>query len=274
MKIKLISLLVALMLPASIAFGLSYGNTVSTTYGSYVENSAHFDGPDGVMVGSQVIEDSAAVNGGIILGKGQLMVQSPTFNPTLVWMSPEKASGSAYGTFTITTYTTTTNALLAPTTNLVLAQSHYTDVITPRNLVFLASSTYAGTNMYVKSSALVTGVDCFGNTTTETINFSTATGCAGYTGIGNKAWSSVTSVTITNSSCTVGNVAVLTYYMGSGNKLGCPSQLDSTSEVLKMNENLLLITSGTYSTTYQTYTPATNPNGAVNYWLLVNPKMR
>ena len=215
--------------------------------------------------------------------KGHQYNYNPMFNPTLVWVAPEAASGTAYATITIATYTTTTNALLAPTTAMTLAIGSYTDVITPRNLVFLASSTYAGGTSYVKSSALVTGTDLFGNTQTETIAFSTSSTVPNYTGIGNRAWSSVTSVTITNSSCTVGNVSTLVYYMGSGAKLGLSAYLVNASsstgtEVLKVIENKTLVVPNTwasgFNTTYQTYTPAAATDGSKNYVIYLVPKTR
>ncbi|MGA2875357.1 MAG: hypothetical protein ABSE82_07435 [Nitrososphaerales archaeon] len=211
------------------------------------------NGNNGFVIGSKNQMKATALTP----TEGQLMVINPTFNQQMVFSAPEAASQSAYMTVSVATMT-----LVAGATTFPLANGTYTNTITPRNLVIVST---APATAAVVGSAFVQGVDCMGIARSETISVSTnvATGVWAY--------SSVTSVTFTITS--INNLPV-SLQIGSGNAIGVPAMLDSTSEILKVIENKALSTSYTYSTTYNTITFAAAPDGTKNYIVYAMPKMR
>ena len=95
----------------------------------------------------------------------------------------------------------------------------------------------------------------FGQARTETVNFSTGN-VPGYLGVGVCGWSTTSSITVSYSSCTlVAATSAIVTDIGSGNALAIEAKLDSTTEQLKVLENNAIATTGTYNTTYNTYTP-------------------
>ena len=191
---------------------------------------------------------------------------NPYYNVPFVISAPETASQTAYFNFSVSTAT-----IIAAATTYTLANADYTDVITPRNLVIISSvnagATYSGT-------ALVTGVNAVGEATTETITVSTNSTVYG-TGL--VAWSTVTSVKFTSTATTA---TAMKFQIGSGNALGLPCKLtSSTTEVLKVIENKALISPSSYSVnfstvTYNTYTPTAVSDGSKNYIIYLRPSIR
>ena len=211
----------------------------------------------GLVVGTEVDQGTFTVTG------GQLWVTNPTFDPPVVYVAPATASATAYKVLNISSAT-----IMAAATTWTLANANYTDMITPRNLVFVSSAATTNTAQVMSLSALVTGKNQRGEATTETIAFSTTTGT------GSVAWSTVTSVKITATTVGTGADTNITIDMGSGVKIGLPADLNTSGEVLKVIENAALSTTYTLNVIYDTITFAAAPDSTKHYQVWLRPRMR
>ena len=245
---KFIVMLIAPLILASLAFA-----EPTRTDSSQGGSSSSTGSSGGIVVGTVADQSTYTVTGGM------LFVMNPMFNPEITYNSPATASEVAYKNLVVSTTT-----LVAGVTTYTLAKGDYTDIITPRNIVIVSSAAAGGSTT---GSALVTGLDQFGNVQTETITVSTiAANCAG-----SKAWSTVTSVAITMTA--INNVAV-NIHIGSGVKIGVPADINKNAEILKVIEDKALSTTYTYDKTYNTITFASAPDSTKIYQLYLCPKMR
>ena len=214
-------------------------------------------GVNGLVIGSknQYLASGASIAG------GGLVVANATQNPPIVFSAPEVASNTAYKSLVIST-----QSFASGTTTFTLAKGDFTDIITPRNIVIIASGTTSGT---FSSTALVVGKDQHGNSVVESIVVSsyTATGI----GIGVNAWSSITSISFVGS---VINNQPVTLQVGCGTALGLGIQLAASAEILKVIENKALSTTYTVSAVYDTITFAAPPDGSKNYVVWADPVTR
>jgi hypothetical protein len=199
---------------------------------------------------------------GIAPATNQLGVQDPRFNPMIVYSAPETASQTAYFNFSVSTAT-----IIANTTTYTLANADYTDIITPRNLVIIASCT--PTSATYSGTALVTGKDQNGNAATATILVSTYTSTT--YGIGYVAWSTITSIKFVSAATTATS---LNFQVGSGVKLGLPAHIVAATNIVKVIENKALSTTYTLDLTYDTISFAAAPDGTKNYIVYAVPKIR
>jgi hypothetical protein len=252
---KIITLIAPLLISASLYAGIA-GN-----------NNSRFGDQNGVIVGSDTNENTFFTATGSTVTAGQILVYDKLYryksyaNPSpVIYLAPATASGTAYKVLNISSAT-----IMAAATTWTLASSMYTDIITPRNLVFVSSAATTNTAQVMSLSALVTGVDAKGNSATETITFSTTTGT------GNIAWSTITSVVVSATAVGTGADTNITIDMGSGVKIGLPCDLISSSEVLKVTENAALSTTYTLSTTYDTITFAAAPDSTKHYVVWLRP---
>lgn len=235
----------------------------------HADGSTQRTGTDsGFWVGNEAQQEGYSFDG------GQMGVYDPLFSPPMVWIDPAAASQTAYMNLAIAASPANITVLMAGTSAYSLANGDYTDTITPRNVVLIASCTPAGATC--SGYATITGKDMWNKTQTEVISFSTNTTVYG---TGNRAWSSITSwVPVVTST---GNVAItsIAFQLGSGNKLGMSAVITSTStEIVKVISAGAVVGKGSYptmfNTTYNTYTPASVPNGTNDYTVYAIPKKR
>jgi hypothetical protein len=191
---------------------------------------------------------------------GAAIFDGPTYNyygqnQELVLVDLSAASNTAFKNTDISTTT-----LAAAATTFTLAKGDYTDIVFPRNVVILSSCTTDG-DAYT-GIALVTGIDAKGNAATETIVVGTYTAVG--VGIGNVAWSSISSVRLTTLSA-VTTTATLKVQFGSGVKIGLPADIQAAADVYKVIEAGALTTTYTLNTTYDTITFVNAPDGSRDY---------
>ena len=241
------------IVPILILSGYVFAGTIPTRTGDQ----------NGMFIGSETDQYNAGLQTGI--GEGELGVAYPAFNPMVVYSAPEAASATAYKSVAISTATLKANG-----TAWTLAKGDYTDVITPRNLVFSATFAAGGSTKTINCIATVVGKNQRGESISSSISFSTTTG----TGL--SAFSTITSVSITCSAATNDKLSsTVTLRMGSGVAIGVPADLKAVGEVLKVIENKALVTTGyTLSLVYDTITFAAAPDGTKNYIMYLKPVKR
>jgi hypothetical protein len=203
------------------------------------------------------------VTNGDVFVKGILESYTGIMQKKDIWLAPEIASATAYKILNISSAT-----IMASATTWTLANTDYTNVITPRNLVFVSSCATTNSAQAMSLSALVTGIDARGNSTTETITFSTTTGT------GNIAWSSVTSIKVTATKVGTGADTNISIDVGSGVKIGLSNSCVASGDMLKVLENGAISTTYTLNTTYSTITFASAPNSTQHYQVLYKVRTR
>lgn len=132
----------------------------------------------------------------------------------------------------------------------------------PRNLQVVALFDAGNSTTTIAAVLKVEGVNAQGVSDTESISFSTTTAT------GNKAWASISTFTITASTFTAGGTKTkVTYSIGTENKFGLISGVETVADVYKISENKtdVAVSSDRINTTYDTYSPAETPDGSKNY---------
>lgn len=225
---------------------------------SYAEHTRF---PDGLSVASQTQEASAtkSVGSGNLFVAGSLEVAGGLVNVSEIFFDIPTASSITYidGNNVIGTISTTT--LVSNGTSFALANTDYSNTADPRNVVAVVSLDAGTSTTTVVGSLIISGVDARGNSTTETISISTTSA------VGNKAWSSITSMTVSVTSISPTNSANAHISIGTGDKIGLSNDIASASDVIKVNEGGTATTGYTLSTTYNTITFVNAPNSSRDY---------
>lgn len=185
-------------------------------------------------------------------GAGYLM--SPTVIDQ-VWLAPATASATVFKS----AVSVSSASLVTGSTAWTLAVADFGDIVSPRNVV--AKLTYsAGTSTTTASAVLfISGYNQEGAATTESITFSTIT----TQGVGNVAWSSITSMTVAGYSGNNVDANVL-ISIGNGVQMGLVDNVSSSADIIKVLENGAVSTTYTVNYLYDTITFATAPNSSNN----------
>jgi hypothetical protein len=218
------------------------------------------DDPQGVSpdntvgTGDLFIEDGLEVDGNTLLD-GTVTTTSGLINEHETWLTVALSSNVAYLESAISTAT-----LVAGATTFTLSID-YDMVEHCRNATIDVNYATGESTSTFTGSILLTGVNTKGASTTETINVSTnsATGVV--------AWSKISTMVLTTTSIISGDNSTAIIKIGAGDKLGLANNITAAADLYKIIENSADVqTGGTLNTTYDTYTPATVPNGT-NYEL-------
>lgn len=198
------------------------------------------------------------VQGGVIFIDG--------INEELILVDPATASNTAFKNTLISTQT-----LVNAATTFTLAYAGFTDIIHPRNITasYATGSTTGTVLTAALGSLVITGIDAKGNAATETLAVSTQPAL----GTGNIAWRTITSAVLTTTSIDKSdddvNTNTIYVRIGSGVKMGIPADIQAAGDVYKVIEaGSLTTTTYTLSTTYDTISFATAPNGTNDYTVL------
>ena len=171
-----------------------------------------------------------------------------------IFLAPIAGSITAYKNVSISTAT----LLAAPTafTDIVAAGSYARNI--QAQIVFSSNNALCA---YVGTLTL-TGTNIAGVTVSEVLALSTTAvvSSQAYTGNVNAVVNTTSMTMYTYSNNTAASIQI-----GSGNTFGIPSLLVNTSDVCVAMENGVVNTAPTVSTTYNTVTPGTLPNGTLNF---------
>lgn len=158
--------------------------------------------------------------------------------------------------------TISTQSLTANTTTYLLLDADYTDIVFPKNVVINVDFATGKATTTVAGTLLITGLNQFGRTTTETISVTTTTAT------GSVAWSTITSLVYSGFTISGSSEADILLSVGTGEKIALTNNVRQSADFIKVIEAGATSTSYTPNYTYNTITFASAPDGSKDYYVL------